>query len=186
MASPFSWRWEKISYWTRINLLFQFAPEKLGRFERQCWNFLAFQNVLFFSNSPKSQARPISLGLSVYGTKTVFFSNKIFHYFLGKVNEVKTEMRLKWGVGRLIADSKVTPIVIPIYHQGMDSILPNRTPYWWVVYLITFDSNLGWNAQSVLRKIRKFFVASKYFCKVIYCNRALVFDFHSSHQTLVI
>ncbi len=36
------------SWETRLNLLFQFAPEKLGRFERQCWNFLTFQNGLFF------------------------------------------------------------------------------------------------------------------------------------------
>jgi monolysocardiolipin acyltransferase len=50
--------------------------------------------------------------------------------FSGKVNEEKSEMRLKWGVGRMICEAKVAPVVIPIYHQGMDSILPNRTPYW--------------------------------------------------------
>ena len=33
------------------------------------------------------------------------------------------------GVGQLIAESKVTPLVIPFYHVGMDSILPNRSPY---------------------------------------------------------
>jgi len=37
--------------------------------------------------------------------------------------------RLKWGVGRLILESPVTPIVIPIYHLGMDEILPNEPPY---------------------------------------------------------
>lgn len=37
--------------------------------------------------------------------------------------------RLKWGVGRLILESPVTPIVIPIYHLGMDDILPNEPPY---------------------------------------------------------
>ena len=48
-------------------------------------------------------------------------------------------MRFKWGVGRLVADAHVTPIVIPIYHQGMDSILPNREPYW---YGLHFGSQL--------------------------------------------
>jgi monolysocardiolipin acyltransferase len=37
----------------------------------------------------------------------------------GKVNEEKKFLRLKWGVGRLIADAKVTPIVLPFYHLGI-------------------------------------------------------------------
>ena len=46
----------------------------------------------------------------------------------GKVNLSKEPMRIKWGVGRMVAECKRTPIVIPIYHLGMDSILPNQTP----------------------------------------------------------
>lgn len=29
---------------------------------------------------------------------------------------------LKWGVGRLILESPVTPIIIPIYHKGMENV----------------------------------------------------------------
>ncbi len=47
----------------------------------------------------------------------------------GRVNVTKEDMRIKWGIGRLIAESRVTPIVLPMYHLGMDSILPNRKPY---------------------------------------------------------
>lgn len=36
----------------------------------------------------------------------------------GKVNEKKEYIRLKWGVGRLVADAKITPIVLPFYHYG--------------------------------------------------------------------
>lgn len=32
--------------------------------------------------------------------------------------------RLKWGVGKLIARAEVPPVVVPIYHLGMDKILP--------------------------------------------------------------
>lgn len=37
--------------------------------------------------------------------------------------------RLKWGVGKLILESPVTPIVVPICHLGMDQVLPNEPPY---------------------------------------------------------
>ncbi len=36
----------------------------------------------------------------------------------GKINLEKKFIRLKWGVGRLIADSTITPIVLPFYHYG--------------------------------------------------------------------
>ncbi len=36
----------------------------------------------------------------------------------GKINIEKEILRLKWGVGRLIADCKETPIVLPFFHFG--------------------------------------------------------------------
>jgi monolysocardiolipin acyltransferase len=36
----------------------------------------------------------------------------------GKINLEKEIIRLKWGVGRLIADCKETPIVLPFFHFG--------------------------------------------------------------------
>ncbi len=47
----------------------------------------------------------------------------------GKVNVAQTYLRYKWGVGRLLSECLPTPIVIPIYHLGMDRVLPNRKPY---------------------------------------------------------
>jgi hypothetical protein len=59
---------------TRINLVFQLAPEKLGRFETKGWNFLAFKTCYFFSNSAQSQVRPISRGLRYIFQEIVIFS----------------------------------------------------------------------------------------------------------------
>lgn len=53
----------------------------------------------------------------------------IHMYPEGKVNETKEVIRFKWGVGRMVYESPILPIVIPIWQEGMDEILPNTLPY---------------------------------------------------------
>lgn len=52
----------------------------------------------------------------------------------------KENMRLKWGVGRMIYESPITPIVLPIWHVGMDDVLPNEPPY-----VLKIGKNLTFN-----------------------------------------
>jgi monolysocardiolipin acyltransferase len=40
--------------------------------------------------------------------------------------QLATIGRLKWGVGKLIAHSPVTPIVVPFYHKGMAAVMPQH------------------------------------------------------------
>ena len=42
----------------------------------------------------------------------------------GRVQGVEAKGKLKWGVGKMIAHSAVTPVVIPFCHVGMEDVMP--------------------------------------------------------------
>lgn len=47
----------------------------------------------------------------------------------GKVNVTKELVRFKWGIGRILYETKRLPTIVPIWHEGMDTVLPNTPPY---------------------------------------------------------
>jgi len=46
----------------------------------------------------------------------------------GKVTQ--TPIRIKWGISRMIAESKTPPILLPIWFNGMRSVWPQSPPYY--------------------------------------------------------
>lgn len=45
-----------------------------------------------------------------------------------KVNQAQKMIRFKWGIGRMVMDMEHEPIVIPIWHQGMELTKPLYDP----------------------------------------------------------
>jgi len=58
----------------------------------------------------------------------------------GKVNQSGKLLRLKWGIGKLVARSPVTPIVLPFYHKGMEQVMPLYDGGKWDPFLRTGKS----------------------------------------------
>eukprot|EP01119_Soliformovum_irregulare_P004532 TRINITY_DN1556_c0_g1_i2.p1 TRINITY_DN1556_c0_g1~~TRINITY_DN1556_c0_g1_i2.p1 ORF type:complete len:191 (-),score=34.13 TRINITY_DN1556_c0_g1_i2:18-590(-) len=47
----------------------------------------------------------------------------------GKVNQTGKMHALRWGIGKLVAEAKRTPIVLPFYHTGFEKIMPEKKIY---------------------------------------------------------
>lgn len=86
----------------------------------------------------------------------------------GRVNMYKEYIRLKWGVGQMIYESPVIPIIVPICHVGMETILPNEPPY----YLrsgrkVTFNFGEPIDLKGLVLKLKKSNATEEEFRKAI-------------------
>jgi len=99
-------------------------------------NDICFTNPFCAHFFMLGQCVPTIRGAGVYQEAVKFgvellSKGKWLHIFPeGRVNMSKTYIRLKWGVGQMIYESPIIPIVVPICHVGMETILPNEPPYY--------------------------------------------------------
>ncbi|KFD62149.1 hypothetical protein M514_10001, partial [Trichuris suis] len=93
---------------------------------------IVFTNPLYSAFFSFGRCVPIVRGMGVYQTGVdrcldVLNNNGWVHIFPeGRVNFSRAPMRLKWGVGRLVNEATRVPTVLPIWHSGMEKVLPEN------------------------------------------------------------
>jgi monolysocardiolipin acyltransferase len=96
----------------------------------------ASASEVIFSNRPLAtfwslgKVVPIVRGWGVRQPAMQFLLHRLDHggwvniFPEGRVNWPREELRLRWGVGRLLAACTAPTLLLPVYHHGMAGVLP--------------------------------------------------------------
>ncbi|KAI8913940.1 Tafazzin [Powellomyces hirtus] len=76
----------------------------------------------------------------------------------GRVNQDSTMLPFRWGIARLIMESKVPPIVLPFWHKGLETVMPEDTKYYYPrpckEVVLSFGKPIDFAENGVLEQIK--------------------------------
>uniref|UniRef100_A0A914NZC7 Tafazzin family protein n=2 Tax=Meloidogyne incognita TaxID=6306 RepID=A0A914NZC7_MELIC len=96
-------------------------------------NDICFTNILYNHFFSLGRCVPCVRGDGVFqrGVNLCVdrLSNNGWVHIFPEAEVTTTPIRIKWGVARMIADSKLPPILLPMWTRGMADAWPNTRPY---------------------------------------------------------
>jgi len=98
---------------------------------------ICFKNAFYAWFFSHGKSIPVVRGSGIYQQGVDFCTARLNDgqwthvYPEGKVNDDRDQsvLPLKWGTARMIVDCEREPVVLPLYHLGMDKVLPHVEPY---------------------------------------------------------
>lgn len=96
---------------------------------------ICFSNPLFSVFFALGQTIPIVRGDGVFQQGLSYSIDKmnagkwVQIFPEGKIMEDRSWIRFKWGIGRMLYECNHNPIIVPVYHVGMNNVLPTVKPY---------------------------------------------------------
>ncbi|KAI9089385.1 acyltransferase-domain-containing protein [Phlyctochytrium arcticum] len=76
----------------------------------------------------------------------------------GKVNQERDMLAFRWGIARLIMETKVPPLVIPFWHKGLETVMPEDTKHYYPrprkEIVIGYGQALDFATNGVLESVK--------------------------------
>ncbi|TPX69813.1 hypothetical protein SpCBS45565_g02171 [Spizellomyces sp. 'palustris'] len=76
----------------------------------------------------------------------------------GRVNQESTMLPFRWGIARLIMELSQPPIVVPFWHKGLESVMPENTKFYFPrpnkEVILAFGEPIDFGSNGILDSVK--------------------------------